>query len=145
MSLRDKFKTDNDAAREGVWFEFPANSDGTVPAIKLARMSRHNKRYTLAMRRMSSKYETESGVADFSSLSEDQAEALLLDVFIDTVLIDWRNIQPEDDGEVLAYSKEAAKQLLGDPSWLDLYTDLNEKARRAASFRGKQLEAQAKN
>lgn len=145
MSLKDKFKTDPNAAREGVWFEYPANADGTVPAFKLARMSKHNKRYSAAMRKVSAKYENDSGIADFSALNEVEAEEMLLDVFLDTVLLDWRNVQPEDDGKPIAYSRDAAKTLLGSDEWIDLYSDLNDKARRAASFREKALTAQAKN
>lgn len=145
MALKDQFKTDANAARDGVWFEYTANSDGTIPAFKLARASKHNKKYITAMRKFSDKYQTDEGLPDFSSLDENEADKMLLDVFADTIILDWRNIQPNDDGVVLEFNRANVVALLGDEDWLDLYKDLEAKAKRAGNFRQKSLEAQAKN
>lgn len=145
MSLKDKFKTDGTAARDGVWFDYVANSDGSVPGFKLARMSKQNKKYAAAMRKVSMRYEDDNGVADFTALNEGEAEAMLLDVFLDTVLLDWRNFQPDDNGVTMAFDRGNAKAILGSDEWSDLLDDLNSKARKAASFRQKALTVQAKN
>lgn len=105
MSLRDKYKTDSDAVRAGVWFEFDANPDGTVPAFKLAFIGKSNKRYTAAVRKWTSRFEDENGVPDFANLAEEEADQALLAIFADTVLLDWRNFQPEEDGINLEYSR----------------------------------------
>lgn len=145
MSLKNKFKTDAAAAVEGVWFEYSPNADGTIPAFKLARVGKQNKKYVLLMRAIGEKYAGANGLADFSSLSYEASEQVALELFIDSILVDWRNIQPEDDGKALAFTRENAMALLGSPDWADLYADLEEKAGRAASFREKVLQAQAKN
>lgn len=145
MSLKDKYKTDANAASEGVWVDFVANSDGTIPGFKLARMSKHNKKYTAAARKFTERYTGEDGLVDFDSLPEEVAEKALLEVFITTVLLDWRNIQPDDNGVSLPFSVDAARELLGSEDWRDLYDDLNAKARKASIFRQKSMDASAKN
>jgi len=147
MSLKKKFKTDTNAANEGVWFDFEdaPNEDGTVPGFKLARKTGQNKAYSKAMREFTKEHTTEEGVADFSSLSETEAEAVELDVFVNALLIDWRNFQPEDDGKAIDFTAEAAKAVFGDPDWSDLYKDLARKCGQASAYKAKQLKAEAKN
>lgn len=144
MSLKQKFKTSSDAARDGVWVEYTAhaNADGTIPAFKLARMSRQNKKYQLALR---SVLEAQGGDLETSVRDEEALEKALFRAFIDTILLDWRNFQPEDDGLDLPYSKAAAEEIFLNPDWIDLFGDLTDKAARNATFREKALEAQAKN
>lgn len=147
MSLKKKFKTDTNAANEGVWFDFEdaPNEDGTVPGFKLARKTGQNKAYSKAMREFTKEHTTEEGVADFTSLSEAEAEAVELDVFTSALLLDWRNFQPEDDGKAVEFTRETAKAIFGDPDWTDLYKDLARKCGQASAYKAKQLKAEAKN
>lgn len=145
MSLKDKYKTDGDAVREGVWFDFDTNSDGTVPGFKLAFAGKQNKKYTAAMRKWTAKYEDDNGIPDFSTLQEADADKFILEVFADTVLIDWRNFQPEDDGVNVPYSRDAVVKIFGSDDWAAFYAILNAKAKKVANFRQKALVAQAKN
>jgi hypothetical protein len=145
MSLKSKYKTDVSAAREGVWVEFEANSDGTVPAFRLARMSNHNRKFALAFREAVKKYAQGDGATDFGGLDEDTDTRISQDLFFETVLVDWRNFQPEDDGVAIEYSPQAARDILGEPDWSDLFVELNLKARDAANYRHKTLQAEAKN
>lgn len=149
MSLKDKYKTDATAARDGVWFDFTAlpNNDGSVPGFKLARMTKQNKKYSAALRKVTNgvDIDPDTGLPDMSTMDSDKSDKLVLDVFLDTVLLDWRNFQPEDNGAVLAYSREAALALFSSEDWADLYNDLAGKAQKASGFRERSLEAQAKN
>ena len=147
MSLAKKFKTDTNAANDGVWFDFPdaPNDDKTVPGFKLARKTSQNKAYSRAMREFTKDHTTAEGVADFSALSEEEAERVELDVFVGALLLDWRNFQPNDDGKAAAFSKDAAKAIFGDPDWQDLYKDLVRKCGQATAYRAAQLKAEAKN
>lgn len=144
MSLKQKFKTSSDAARDGVWVDYPSqpNADGTVPGFKLARMSRQNKKYQLALRAV---LEAQGGDVESAVADDAVLEKALLRAFIDTILLDWRNFQPDDDGVALLYSKETAEAVFINPDWIDLFGDLTDKAARNATFREKALEAQAKN
>lgn len=147
MSLKSKFKTDINAANAGVWIDYPdaPNADGTIPGFKLARTSRHNKKYTKALRNVGKQYAGPDGRADFSKADEEAVERTLNEVFFNTVLLDWRNFQPQDDGKNAPFTPELARSVLGDEAWADLLADLQEKAADAARFREQQLEAEAKN
>ena len=146
MSLKNQFKTDTALVTEGVWFDYKnsPNKDKTVPGFRLSRMN--GKRYNAVMRKHTEPYTNKAtGEQDFSGLSDAEAESMTLDVFLDAVLVDWRNFQPEDDGVVLEFSKENAKLILGSEDWFDLYLDLQTKARDVANFRQRAIEADAKN
>lgn len=147
MSLKKKFKTDTNAANAGVWFDYEdaPNDDGTVPGFKLARKSSQNKTYQKAMREFTKDHTTEEGVADFSSLSEAEAEAVELDTFTASLLVEWRNFQPHTEGDNLDFSVENAKSIFGDPDWTDLYKDLARKCGQASAYKAKQRKAEAKN
>lgn len=145
MSLKDKYKTDADAVREGVWFDFEPNSDGTTPGFKLAYAGKQNKKYTAAMRKWTAKFEDENGVPDFSTLQEEEADRFVLEVFADTILLEWRNFQPEDDGNALVFTRENVMAIFGSEDWAAFYAVLNAKAKKVANFRQRSLEAQAKN
>lgn len=147
MSLKQKFKTDTDAANDGVWFDYDGqpNDDKTVPGFKLARKSGQNKSYAKAMREFTKEHTTEDGITDFNDLSEAEAEAVELDVFVNALLIEWRNFQPDDDGKALPFSQENAKKIFGDLDWSDLYKDLARKCGLASAYKAKQLKAEAKN
>lgn len=147
MSLKKKFKTDAALANDGVWFDYPAqpNEDGTVPGFKLARKGSQNKAYTKAMREFTQAHTDEEGNYDTDNLTEEDAEAVELNVFVDGLLMEWRNFQPEDDGNVLEYSKDAAREIFGDPDWFDLRADLAKRCGHADAFKTAQLKGEAKN
>ena len=56
---------------------------------------------------------------------------MLLDVFIDTVLLGWEGVE-DQQGDIIPYSKQAARQLMQDLP--DLYTDLREQTNSYALF-----------
>lgn len=132
MSMKDKFKTDAQLANDGVWVTYEKNSDGTIPAIKLARASKQNKKFQQAARKL-------------QEATGEAADEEYITLFADCVVLDWRNMQPEDDGVVLPYSKEAAAKLLCDPNWSDLFDDIVDKSHSTAAFREATLAGQAKN
>lgn len=144
MSL-NKYRTDPKLSKEGVWVAYPANKDGSIPAFKLARASAQNSKYAMAIRKLAEKTVTSTGTPDFSKLGDADLSGVELDIFIDSILVDWRHIQPNDDGEEIPYSQEAAKMFFGSDEWFDLYIELSTQANNIANFRVKQLEAEAKN
>lgn len=144
MSL-NKFKTDLKAAQDGIEFKYPANADGSIPSVRLARMSKHNKAYTKAVNKATKNMVDENGDFDTGSMSEQEADSTLLAIFADTVLVGWDNIQPEDDGVALEFNRENVIALLSQPEWVDLYDDFNAKAKRSQNYSAKKLRAAAKN
>lgn len=144
MSLKTRFKTDAVAASGGVWVDYSAypNKDGSIPGFLLARVSKQNKRYQAAIRELTRDAAIgANGLPDTSALDD----SALVEIFVRTVLLDWRNFQPNDDGFPLPFTEENAKQILLDAGWTDLYDDLVEKAQSAGTFREKVTENEAKN
>ena len=147
MALKDKYKTNSKLANEGVWVDFTdqPNEDGTVPGFKLGRKTNQNKAYARAMREFTKEHTTEDGVFDLSTLPEEEAEAIELNIFAAALCLDWRNFQPEDDGKVLDYSLDNVKLIFGDSDWVDFYRVLASKAGKATAYKIKQQKAEAKN
>lgn len=143
MSMKSLYKTDPAANEGGVWFSYPKNKDGTVPRVKLSRMSQStNKKYAKELETRTRPFRRE---LELETLDTEVGDGLMLDVFIAAILLEWEHMQPNDDGEELAFTAENAKKLLGDPEWAELYEDMREKAKKAANFRSASLEAEAKN
>lgn len=143
----NKFKADSVAARDGVWKEYSANSDGTVPAIKIARNSRHNVRYTKAMRELVTMPDGTIDASVFTGMNDEETTKAEIDLYCETIITDWRNIQPNDGGveDEIPFSIDNAKALLKDPDWLDLFDDIRAFAAEVSHYRAKELEESAKN
>ncbi len=141
MSLFKQFKTNSDKETNGVEIEFPEaqNEDGTIPIFILSRMGRSNKRYSKALEASTRPYRRQ---VELGTLKNEIAEGLFVNVFCDTVLKGWKNVQDENGVEI-PYSKEAAVKLMNDLP--DVYDRLQEEAKLAANFRDFSLEDESKN
>jgi hypothetical protein len=129
-----KFKQDGSKANEGVWFDYPANTDNTIPRVKLAREGRSNKKWLATFRDVTKDLDTDN-------LSAEEDFATGVEVFSRAVVLVWENIQPNDDGVALADTVEAKLALLSDPDWTDFYSDLKDKANDRANFKSKEKAA----
>lgn len=135
MSIK-QFKQDGKKANEGTWFDYPANADGTIPRVKLAREGRSNKKWLATFREVTKDLDTDN-------LSAEEDFATGVEVFCKAVVLAWENIQPNDDGDAWFDTAEARIKLLSDPDWTDFYTDLKDKANSRDNF--KATEKAAKN
>lgn len=133
MSIK-KFKQDGSKANEGVWFDYPANNDGTIPRVKLAREGRSNKKWLATFRDVTKDLDTDN-------LTPEEDFIVGVEVFAKAVVLNWENIQPEDDGVVLEDTAEAKIALLSSPDWTDFYTELKDKANAKANFTNKEKAA----
>lgn len=147
MTLATRFKADAALANDGVWFPFPEspNIDKTVPAFLLGRNSGQNRRFSRALAEVTARYLAEHDVKGIEELDEDVQDQFDIDLFLEGCLLDWRNFQPNDDGENVEYSAEAAREILGHPDWSDLYNLLRTKAIITANYRGDKEKADAGN
>lgn len=136
MTLRARFKSDVDKVVNGEWFEYPddKNPDGSIPRFRLARMSYSNPKYAKALQAIADRNDTKK----FTSEEDDQAG---LEAFVDTVLLEWQNFQPETDGANLEYSRDAALKTFANAAWYDLKVDLRFKAVTAANYRAEKVAA----
>lgn len=141
MSMKSQFKTDPTKVRDGVWFgegDYEKNSDGTQPEFLIARISAGNPKYSKELLR----YVDLNGDRKLSEEENQQQGAELL---VDTVLLGWKNFQPEDNGVVIPYTRENAMKIVGDPAWLDLVIDIRSKALKSTKYRAEQAERKTKN
>lgn len=129
-SLKAKFKTSSRLVQEGVWFDVAENSDKTICRVRLRRSGRSNRDWVTAFRDRTS-------AVDMEVISSDEDEQITADVFVTACVVDWENMQPEDDGNPIPFSKEAAMELLSNPDWIDLLKELQTKAMGVAGFQEK--------
>lgn len=136
------YKINVDKADEGEWLEFSSNSDDTIPRFKLARMYQGNKKYQAALKKATAPVRK---AIEMEMLSDEKATKISLRVFVDTILLDWQNVQPADDGVELPFTTENALELLEDPAWRELYNTILEFSQKVGNKRSEQLETEAKN
>jgi len=141
MGLYNTFQSDSVREREGRWFEVAAaaNNDKTIPGFKMARMHTNNPAYQAALERI---YKEHGSSIENDIFESAKARPLLLQVFAETVMLDWRNVQPLDNGVAIPYSSEAAIKLLEDLP--DLYDLLRDYAKKLGYFRRKEEEEATK-
>jgi hypothetical protein len=139
MSIYKQFLTDTSAETDGAEIVFAANEDGTIPTFRVARMGGANKRYAAELTRQTRPL---TAAIRNGMLSDDQAKRISLNVFIETVLLDWYNMQ-DAAGNIISYSKPAARKLFEDLP--DLYEELVRQAMAITTFQIAELDETAKN
>lgn len=103
--LYQKFGTNTDKTQSGVWIEVEDSR------FKVAYASTgSNPRYAAVLERRSKPYRRK---IDAGLIDNKQLQKLYIGVFVDTILLDWENVQSKDGTDV-PYSKEAALKLLND-------------------------------
>ena len=136
MSLKSKFKSNSALINDGVWFDVVTNSDGTKCRVKLRRHGRGNRHWLQA-------YRDRTANVDTDNLSPEEDELLTADVFMDAIVVEWENFQPEDDGVNLT-DRDEMRVLLKDPDWVDLLKDWQAKSNTLKEFQDKR-ETEGKN
>lgn len=131
MSLKSKFKTSSSLVSGGVWFVITTNSDGSVCRVKLRRSGRGNKLWVNAFR-------AHTADKDMEAITAEEDEAITANVFAEANVADWENMQPEDNGQNVPFSVDAAKALLTDPDWIELLKELQVKSNEITPFQEKQ-------
>lgn len=134
MGLYDKFSTDADAEKDGIWLDY-----GDGERIKIRRAGGKNLAYKRAIERLSrdKKFQLQT-----DSLSDDESRELMIEVYAKSVILDWKGIKGED-GKDMPFNVENAKKLLTDLP--DLFVSIMEQAKNIEWFRKKVDEADAKN
>jgi hypothetical protein len=140
MSLFEAFKTNRDKENSGIWLEdFPSNKDGTTPGFLIARASKTNTNYSKAAQKVGKKFQKEM---ELGILSEDRADPAVKALFLDTVLLGWRNVFDADE-KPLPYTRENAAKLI--EVLPDLYEFLYAESRSMSNFRDEEIKVDAGN
>lgn len=102
FNLADKFGTDKDLEREGVWVDMSGGA-----SIKVARIG--NPEYKRMFQKITTPYKQQLRT---NNMDEDIAEELLIKAMASTILLDWKGIYEGD--EEMKYSIENAEKVLRD-------------------------------
>lgn len=134
MNLYGLFKTDESLEVGGIFLEYGLTDDGKPIRIKVARAGGANKAFAKALEKATKPYRKalQSGM-----MSNEQADKLYREVFVDTVVLGWENVQGPD-GKELPFTRENALQLFQDLP--DLFADLREQVNNVALFREEVME-----
>lgn len=139
--LYDNYLTDKGVESTGVWI----NDSGA--SFKLARMGGANIKFQRSMTAAMKPYmrEIQLGVIDEATL-----EPVMRKVFVETILIDWKDVTgpsnpetPDVDGEAVPFGADAAVKLFSDLP--DLYARLRTEAQSYANYRASSVSVAAKN
>lgn len=131
MSLYKIFKTNNSLEVKGVWIEY-----GEEPPIRfrIARAGGSNKAFA---KRLDQLTRPVRKLLANNALSDERANEIYQEAFIQTVLLEWENVTDENGNE-LPLTFENAKKVFTDLP--DLFNDLKEQATNMAMYREEELE-----
>ncbi len=130
-SVYDLFETETDAEVGGTWIDIGPSK------FKLARAGGANENF---MKTAAKRLKPFQSAID--SLPRKAADELARGIFIDTVLLDWKDVT-DRSGKVIPYSREAATKLFTDLP--NLFIALQNEANKMSNFTKSNLEAAAKN
>lgn len=141
MSLYQTFDTSKDLEKTGIFLQYGfAEGDLEKPIrILIARAGGSNTKFA---RVLEAKTKPHRRAIQTETLDAKLAESIFMDVYADTVILGWENVQGKD-GTYLEFNRSNVIQVLIDLP--DLYTDIREQAQKAALFRNVTLEIDAKN
>lgn len=139
MGLYSNYKTDENLETSGVILSYGENSKGKKIAIKVARAGGSNKAFQRVMAAKTRPYRRQ---IDQGTLSNETLEGLLREVYADTVILGWENVEDENEKE-LEFNRENVIKVFKDLP--DLFTDVRAGASEAAAFRADILDAVVKN
>lgn len=134
MSLYKQFKTDEALETDGIWIEYGVTDTGQPIRIKIARAGGRNTAFSKALERATRPYRK---AIQTGTLDNKTADNLYKDVFAETVVLDWINVE-DQDGQPMDFKKENVVKLFNDLP--DLFNDLREQAANVALFREEVLE-----
>lgn len=133
-SIYEMFETDPEHETKGIDIDY---GEGGIFRIK--RAGGANDAFTKVLEVKTRPYRRQ---IDMSTLDTKVAEKLLIETFVDTVLIGWEGVK-DKKGKQMEYTKENAVKLFSDLP--ELFTDLREKSMNVANFILGDIEDDLKN
>lgn len=139
MNLYKQFETNSQCEVDGLFLHLGPNSKGKEIKFKLARAGGKNVAYGKAMERHTKPVRQ---LISLNLITPDKAASIMRQVFIESVLKGWENVE-DRDGNELPFTPENAEKLFIDLP--DLFATLDEYSKEAAVFRDNEVKADAKN
>lgn len=123
MDLKKSFYVESRARDEGTWVDLPGTSDGTAVKVRSEDYPPFRRAILHILQRQQGggAYSQRSGVSINDPVKFDVARA---NAIVEHLLVDWKGFT--SDGVEIAFSKDAAKNLLTDYDYYDLYLAVNE-------------------
>jgi len=87
--LLAKFGTNEKAIQEGAWIELLENEDGSTCRIRIKRMNQQNTNFAKQIANHRNAFQTNH----VSEKKLSQMQASMIEVLIDTVIVDWDNFE----------------------------------------------------
>lgn len=138
-SLYAQFTTDAKIEKEGVILQYGTNSKNLPIGIRVARAGGANQAFNKRMEIKSKPYRRQ---IQTETIERKTLEKLVLEVFCETVVLDWENVE-DADGNEMPFNYDNAVKLFTDLP--DLFADVQEQASKSALFRAEIREAAAGN
>lgn len=124
MTLYRDYKTDPEVEQNGVWFPY-----GEDVKILLARAGGANKKFQRCGDKAATKYKRE---LDMNRLPAEEANQAVVEMYADSVVMDWKNVTDEND-ESLAFNRENVIKVLTDLP--DLFRRVQEDAQNMQVYK----------
>ena len=133
-SIYDLYGTDKELEKNGVWIEYPGGE-----MFKVARIGTNESAYGKLLRQKTKhlrrKIETDT-------LDVDVLSKIMMDVFVQTSLLDWKNVNGSD-GKAIDFNRENALELMR--RLPDHFDDLHTQAQSLSTFQKEAVEKDSKN
>ncbi len=133
-SIYDLYGTDKELEKNGVWIEYPGGE-----MFKVARIGTNESAYGKLLRQKTKhlrrKIETDT-------LDVDVLSKIMMDVFVQTSLLDWKNVNGSD-GKAIDFNRENALELMR--RLPDLFDDLHTQAQALSTFQKEAVDKDSKN
>ena len=132
--LKKRFSTDQSLSQKGVWIKIDLEDGGPPMEFRLACLGRANRNWASQAGKV---YRAHKRKIDAGLMSDEESIEKSLRVFCNTVLIDWRGVQDEND-DPIDYTPEEGFRLLS--SCDKLYDYLLEESQEVSNYQNATIE-----
>ena len=126
MDLLKEIGVDADAEKNGRWVSI----FGDQVQVKVARFGNPN--YVKLYKQIIDRDQLTQKLRE-DKLTDEEHENLILELYSQTILLDWKNI--EMDGKEFVYSKENCRKLLGDNRLREFRAKILEESQAGAKWK----------
>jgi hypothetical protein len=139
MSLYKQFKTNDKLESDGILLQYGLDSKGQPVVIRVARAGPGNTKFQKLLDRKLKPFRRQ---LQMESADEKVIEKVLIEVYAETIVLGWENVEDEK-GLPILFNKANCIKLFNDLP--DLFADVRDQAMKSSLFRAEILEGDAGN
>lgn len=136
MSLYDAYKTDSKCESEGVWY---ITNLAPEAEFRIARAGGNNVAFQMAADKYATKYKK---LLDLNRLPVDTALKAVIDLYAESIILDWRGVKDEDGLELACTFENKVKIMTDLP---DLFKEIQDVAGDMEAYRAYLDDQDSKN